>query len=193
MRFLPVFFSLQLVIFNFFIQKNNSDPIKEKLIKLLEIVYKEEDIHAVEIFKKDYPGVFKYFPDINPINPTNDYKISSKFSSKRLHPIYGKVKAHNGIDIVAKINTPVYATADGVIKVSKFFNGAAGHSVTINHKYGFVTKYFHLSLFVVEPGEKVIKGQIIGFLGDSGSSTAPHLHYELWKNSKVLNPKSFIK
>jgi len=166
---------------------------KTKIEKFIQA--SSDEISIVEVskeFKKQYPDIFVNVPDINPIYPGEKQKISSGVSSKRLHPIYNKYKAHNGIDIVARKNAIVYAAADGIVKKSGFFNGAAGHSINIEHKYGFKTKYFHLSMIAVEPGEKVKKGQIIGFLGNSGSSTAPHLHYELWKNGKVLNPIYFI-
>ncbi len=149
-------------------------------------------VEVIKEFKNSFPRIFVHVPDINPIYPGEKYKISSGVSSKRLHPIYNKYKAHNGIDIVARKNAIVYAAADGVVKKADFFNGAAGHSINIEHKYGFKTKYFHLSMIAVEPGEKIKKGEIIGFLGNSGSSTAPHLHYELWKNGKVLNPIYFL-
>ena len=170
----------------------DKSSIELDFIKLLSATTEVVELVVLQDMKTYFPASFKSFPDLNPINPSNDHKISSRFSSKRLHPIYGKVKAHNGIDIVAKLNTPVYATADGTIEKSQFFNGAAGHSVSINHKFGFVTRYFHLNIFIVENGEKVKKGQIIGFLGSTGSSTAPHLHYEIWKNKKVIDPKYFL-
>jgi len=180
------------LIFIISFKSYSQDEVKNKVIKLLELSTSIDDLKLLENFKLDYPDVFEFYPDINPINPLNSPKVSSKFSKKRLHPIYGTVKNHNGVDIVANINTPVYATADGKIKKSAFFNGAAGHSVDIEHKYGFRTKYFHLSIFIVETGEDVKKGQIIGFLGSSGSSTAPHLHYEILKNNSYIDSGKFL-
>lgn len=109
-----------------------------------------------------------------------------------MHPIEVKIKVHYGIDIVAKKNTPVYAAAAGVAIKSKFFNGKAGNSVEIKHRYGFRTKYFHLSIFIVKTGDIVRKGQIIGFLGTTGASTGPHLHYEILKNGIHINPIEFL-
>lgn len=136
---------------------------------------------------------WNWVPDINPINPKNDPKISSRFSNTRLHPIYNRIKKHRGVDIVSRKGSPVHAAASGTIKKAKFFNGNAGHSIEIEHKYGFRTKYFHLMIFVVEDGEKVDKGQIIGFLGESGNVTGAHLHYELIKNGRYMDPYLFIK
>jgi murein DD-endopeptidase MepM/ murein hydrolase activator NlpD len=167
-------------------------PAEKKIIQYICLSKNVDEIRKIEIFKNEFPNVFLFYPDINPINPTNKTGISSSFSSKRLHPIEGKLKSHNGIDIVAKKNTPVYAAADGIVFKSTFFNGKAGHSVEINHKYGFTTKYFHLSIFIVKSKELVKKGQIIGFLGTSGASTGAHLHYEILKNGIHINPISFL-
>ena len=176
----------------FFLFAQKETPSEKKISEYINISQNVDDIKKIECFKKEFPNLFKYYPDINPINPSNNPGISSGFSSKRLHPIEGKIKVHYGIDIVAKKNTPVYAAASGVAIKSKFFNGKAGNSVEIKHKYGFRTKYFHLSIFIVKNGEKVRKGQIIGFLGTTGASTGPHLHYELLKNGKHINPISFL-
>ncbi|POS00937.1 peptidase M23-like protein [Flavobacterium croceum DSM 17960] len=174
------------LVFNHFFSQVSTE--ESKMRKILSLCKTEQELKIIFELKTDFPSVFSSVPTINPINPVNNPRISSSFSSKRIHPIYGNERAHNGIDITGALNTPVYATADGTVTNARFFNGNAGHSVTISHKFGFVTKYFHLSIFIVEPGEKVTKGQIIGYLGNSGSSTAPHLHYEMWKNGKVLNP-----
>lgn len=181
---------LFLFSFNLIFSQKSVDSITVR--KYLEISTTEKDLIIALKLKKTFPSMFKYFPDINPIYPGEKQSISSGLSKKRLHPIYKKYKAHNGIDIVAKKNAYVYATADGVVKRSVFFNGAAGHSVELVHDFGFRTRYFHLSIFLVKNGERVRKGQIIGLLGNTGSSTAPHLHYEIWKGNKVLNPTYFI-
>lgn len=164
----------------------------EKIEQYINLSSTPADLKKIEIFEDEFPGIFKYYPNINPINPKVKPGLSSGFSSKRLHPLEGEMKAHNGVDIIAKENTPVYASADGIVLKSKFFNGKAGHSVELKHKYGFKTRYFHLSLFIVKAGESVSKGQIIGYLGNSGASTGFHLHYEIVKNGKHINPKKFL-
>jgi murein DD-endopeptidase MepM/ murein hydrolase activator NlpD len=174
-----------------FAQKNQTSAEK-KITEYIIACQNVIELKKIEIFEKDFPNIFKFYPNINPINPKNKPGISSGFSNKRLHPLEGKLKVHNGVDIVARKNTPVYAAADGVVKKSKFFNGKAGHSVEIMHKFGFATRYFHLSIFIVKKGEKVRKGQIIGFLGTTGASTGPHLHYEMLKNGIHMNPISFL-
>lgn len=182
-------FSYSTIIFS---QNLNQEEISI-IEKYLTSCQNVTDIKKIYIFKDKFPEIFKKLPEINPINPDNDPKIGSQFSKERLHPIYGNVKKHNGVDIVAKLNTPVYATAEGIVKKSKFFNGAAGHSVQIDHSYGFTTKYFHLNIFIVKNNEFVRKGQIIGFLGSTGGSTGAHLHYEILKNNKHIDPVYFIK
>lgn len=171
------------------VKESDSDRLKNYMQQMED----EESLMLALEMKNLYPELFKAFPNINPIYPGEKQSISSGVSQKRLHPIYKKYKAHNGLDIVAKLNAYVYASADGIVKKSSFFNGAAGHSVELIHDYGFKTRYFHLSIFLVKDGESVKKGQIIGLLGNTGSSTSPHLHYEIWKNGKVLNPKYFIR
>lgn len=164
----------------------------DKIEEYISLSNTPADLKKIEIFESNYPNIFKYYPNINPINPKVKPGLSSGFSSKRLHPLDGDIKSHNGVDIVAKANTPVYASADGIVLKSKFFNGNAGHSVELKHKYGFKTRYFHLSLFIVKSGESVSKGQIIGYLGNTGGSTGYHLHYEIIKNGKYINPKKFL-
>lgn len=175
-----------------FAQKQNVINPQDKIEQYISLSNTPEDLKKIEIFEDEFPNIFKNYPNINPINPKVKPGLSSGFSSKRLHPIEGEIKAHNGVDIIADKNTPVYAAADGVVKKSQFFNGKAGHSVEINHKYGFKTRYFHLNLFIVKTGEKVLKGTIIGYLGNSGASTGYHLHYEIIKNNRNINPIKFL-
>lgn len=185
-------FILFLNCFVIFAQKKEIDTPQKKIEQYIILSSTPEDLKKIEIFENTYPVIFRNYPNINPINPKVKPGLSSGFSSKRLHPIEGEFKAHNGVDIVAGKNTPVYAAADGIVKKSKFFNGNAGHTVEINHKYGFKTRYFHLNLFIVKTGEKVLKGEIIGYLGNTGASTGYHLHYEIIKNNRNINPIKFL-
>ncbi len=125
-------------------------------------------------------------PAITPV-PTSQSRLSSGFGM-RLHPIYKVRKLHTGIDFGARIGTPIYATGGGVItKISNSFHGY-GKQVEIDHGFGFITKYAHMSEFKVKLGQKVKRGECIGYTGNSGTSTAPHLHYEVIKNRKKVNP-----
>ncbi|MFA7083339.1 MAG: M23 family metallopeptidase [Arcobacteraceae bacterium] len=112
----------------------------------------------------------------------------------RIHPISKQRKFHRGIDLRAQMRTPVYSTADAVVKyVQNSDRGGFGKVVMLMHNYGFETVYAHLDLAKVKVGEVIKKGQLIGLTGNSGISTAPHLHYEIKYATKILNPWSFIK
>ena len=119
-------------------------------------------------------------------------KICSGFGY-RLHPIYKTLQLHPGIDIISPRGTPVYATGDGYVNTPAG-NTLTGYgiSVVINHGYGYYTLYGHLSRKVVDEGTKVKRGQLIGYVGSTGMSTAPHLHYEVWKNGKKMNPINYF-
>lgn len=110
----------------------------------------------------------------------------------RMDPIYKTVKFHEGLDFTAPLQTPVYATGTGVVAELVRFDRGYGNYIVIRHGYGYQTLYAHLARFEVKPGQKVKRGQIIGRLGNTGKSTGPHLHYEVIKNGKKMNPVYFI-
>jgi murein DD-endopeptidase MepM/ murein hydrolase activator NlpD len=98
---------------------------------------------------------------------------------------------HAGIDISTPRGTPVHAPADGVV-VSCAVRGGYGNAIVLDHGYGTVTRYGHLDRFGVQPGQRVRRGDVIGFVGSTGKSTAPHLHYEVWVNDQAQNPIHYI-
>lgn len=109
----------------------------------------------------------------------------------RIHPLTKKSTFHNGLDIGNKIGTPVYATADGIVKtVTKM--KLIGYYVVISHKFGYQTGYGHLHKILVAPGEQVKRGQIIALMGNSGRSTGTHLHYEVLRYNKHRNPYNYL-
>ncbi|MDL1957215.1 MAG: peptidoglycan DD-metalloendopeptidase family protein [Candidatus Desulfofervidus auxilii] len=122
--------------------------------------------------------------------PTLGY-ISSRFGW-RIHPITGKKDFHGGVDISAPAGTPVRSTANGVVVYAgrTKFNG---NFVIIEHGYGYTTLYAHLKKYIVRVGQKVKRGDIIGYVGSTGLATGPHLHYEIWKNKRRVNPLPYIK
>ena len=120
-----------------------------------------------------------------------DYSISSHFNPNRMHPVLKKPSPHKGIDLAAKPETPIYATANGIVEIAQF-SKSAGNWVLINHKNGYKTKYFHLTSFVVKPKQDVKAGELIGYVGNTGYLSGPHLHYEIRENNKPLNPKNFM-
>ncbi len=127
------------------------------------------------------------------IKPVNNTKISSEFSKKRYHPILKKYRSHKGIDYVAKIGTPVYASKDGVIKFIKNIS-SYGNVIYINHDKKYTTVYAHLSKFAknISKGKKVQQGDLIGFVGKTGWATGPHLHFETRIYNEAQNPKNLI-
>lgn len=110
----------------------------------------------------------------------------------RIHPIYKVKKMHTGMDFAAPIGTPIYATADGRIEeVSVKFSGY-GKMVVIDHGFGYKTRYAHMHDFAVRSGQNVKRGELIGYVGDTGISTAPHLHYEVMMNGVLINPVHYF-
>ena len=99
---------------------------------------------------------------------------------------------HTGIDFTAPIGTPIYATGDGGVERLKNKMTGYGKVVIINHGFGYESLYAHMSKIIVKPGEKVKRGQIIGYVGNTGRSTGPHVHYEIRKNGKPINPVHFF-
>jgi len=110
----------------------------------------------------------------------------------RQHPITGARDFHGAIDISANPGNPVTATADGIVSFSGW-NGGSGNLVVIEHGFGFSTLYAHNKMNAVKVGQKVKRGDIISYIGSTGNTTGPHLHYEVWKNGSPVNPKSFIE
>jgi len=123
-------------------------------------------------------------PAIRPLK--NMYSITSGFG-RRYHPILKRLRTHTGVDITAPKGTPVYATADGTV-TSESPGGGYGLTIVINHGYSYKTLYAHLSKKAVKPGQKVKRGQVIGYVGSTGMSTGAHLHYEVIKNGQRVNP-----
>lgn len=125
--------------------------------------------------------------------PLKSYKrVSSKFSLARKHPVLGLTRPHKGVDYAAKTGTPIYAAASGKIAMKDYQRRGYGHVVVINHSDGYSTLYAHMKKAAkgVYAGKKVKKGDVIGYVGTTGTSTGPHLHFEIRKNGKHLDPQT---
>jgi murein DD-endopeptidase MepM/ murein hydrolase activator NlpD len=122
--------------------------------------------------------------------PVRGY-LSAGFGN-RTDPFTGLKDFHPGIDISTPRGTPVQAPADGVVVACKPKAGAYGNAIILDHGFGVVTRYGHLDGFNVKPGQKVRRGDVLGFVGSTGRSTAPHLHYEVWVRDQTQNPIQFI-
>lgn len=130
-------------------------------------------------------------PAIQPVRDLDLKRITSYFGV-RLDPFYKVNKFHQGVDFSAPIGTEIYATGNGkVVLVEKSYWGY-GNTIIIDHSFGYKTKYSHLHQFKVKKGDVVKRGQLIATLGNTGKSTAPHLHYEVHKNDKPVNPIHFF-
>jgi len=130
---------------------------------------------------------FLHYPAIYPVN-IDESNLSSKYGYRR-DPFSKHRKFHDGDDFSAAIGTDVIATANGIVRTSKR-NGSFGNYIEINHGNGYITVYGHLHKRIVKTGDKVLRGQKIGEVGNTGRSTASHLHYEVQHNRKHINPKN---
>lgn len=137
---------------------------------------------------------FSSMPSIKPVKE-DELQKGVKFLSgfgMRIHPIHKVRKFHKGIDFTAPKGTDIRATGDGVVRsVNKVGHGFGRH-LLIDHGYGYKTLYAHMHAITVKEGQRVKKGQKIGIVGSTGTSTAPHLHYEVWKNGQPVNPIDYV-
>ena len=131
----------------------------------------------------------RHIPSIQPIAQKHMRKMASGYGTRR-DPIYGTRKFHEGLDFAADKGTPVYATADGKV-VNASWESGYGNLVEIDHGYGYVTRYAHLSKFKVKEGQTVKRGDLIAETGNTGKSTGPHLHYEVRYNGAPQNPINY--
>jgi len=136
-----------------------------------------------------------HIPAIQPID-NKDLKRTASGWGMRIHPIYNIKKFHYGLDFTAPTGTPIYATGDGTIEyvipsTDKASQGY-GNLIIINHGYGFRTLYAHMNKFKSKAGQQVKRGEIIGYVGNTGLSTGPHLHYEVIKDGQKVNPIYYL-
>ena len=117
--------------------------------------------------------------------------VSSPFGY-RFHPIYHEWRLHAGIDLAAPQGTPIVASRSGVVTTAAYEAGGAGNYVNINHMDGYVSRYMHMTHYVVSPGEKVTAGQVIGYCGATGAAEGPHLHFGIYQNGVPIDPAPFI-
>ena len=118
--------------------------------------------------------------------PCTYTRISSPFG-ERIHPVYGKKSFHKGVDLASPNGTPIYATADGIVAFAGVCNGY-GNFIKLNHQNGYKTGYAHMSKMVVKTNDKVKKGDLIGYVGSTGTSTGNHLHYEVYYHDQLTDP-----
>jgi len=115
------------------------------------------------------------------------FRISSNFNPRRVNPVTGRIAPHKGVDFAMPVGTPLLAVGDGEVLIAKR-SGAAGNYVAIRHGRQYPTRYMHLKKLLVKPGQKVKRGDRIALSGNTGRSTGPHLHFEMWTNQHEVNP-----
>jgi murein DD-endopeptidase MepM/ murein hydrolase activator NlpD len=165
--------------------KRNTDALQKMLTAQSKSM---EEIVELARSKND---MLASIPAIQPVDNKNLMRFISGFGY-RIHPIYKVMKLHTGMDFTAKEGTEVYATGDGIVTaVEKLYTGY-GHHVIIKHGYGYETLYAHLSKIMVRPGQKVKRGEVIGLIGNTGTSVGAHLHYEVIKNGEKVDPAHFF-
>jgi murein DD-endopeptidase MepM/ murein hydrolase activator NlpD len=165
--------------------------IAQKL-ELIEKKLSSQSKSFDEVFEltKEKQIMLKAIPSIQPISNRNLTRIASGYGL-RMHPIYKILKMHKGMDFTAPIGTEIYSTGNGVVERIGW-TGGYGKTIMINHGYGYKTRYAHCSKYNCRKGQKVKRGDLIGYVGNTGQSTAPHLHYEVFKNKKQINPVNFF-
>ncbi len=163
-----------------------------KMDQLVRQIYvQSRSYDELEKLAKSKERMLACMPAIQPIDNKQLKGIVSGFGM-RIHPIYKTMHMHTGIDFAAALGTPVYATGDGVIEKADNLEEGYGNHVVINHGFGYESLYGHLSRIACTVGEKVKRGQIIGYVGSTGLSTGDHLHYEVIKNGVKVNPISYF-
>ena len=160
----------------------------KKLDKIASQVYvQSKSFDEVYKLALDKEKMLASIPAIQPVS-NKELKRLSSFYGYRPDPIYKVRKFHSGVDFSAPQGTPIYATGDGVVKKVKRSRRGYGNTIEIDHGYGYCTFYAHLKEFKVKKGQKVKRGELIGAVGNTGKSTAPHVHYEVRKNGHTVNP-----
>jgi murein DD-endopeptidase MepM/ murein hydrolase activator NlpD len=155
-------------------------------IQTQETSYKE-----IEQMVKDKEKLLACTPAIQPINNKDLIRLSSGFG-QRIDPIYKTVKQHAGLDFSAPQGTPIYATADGVVETATNSGNGYGNHVIINHGFSYKTLYGHMVKLKAVSGNTVKRGEVIGYVGSTGKSTGPHLHYEVIKGNVKIDPIYFF-
>ncbi len=169
-------------------QENLSTSIANTLNNLTSrIAVQTKSYSEIDGFVKNKEQLLACTPAIQPVNNKDLSRIASGYGY-RIDPVYKTTKFHAGLDFAAPQGTPIYATANGTIETAGNTGNGYGNHVVINHGYGYKTLYGHMFRVKVHPGEKVKRGEIIGWVGSTGKSTGPHCHYEVHRNVDTVDP-----
>jgi murein DD-endopeptidase MepM/ murein hydrolase activator NlpD len=155
------------------------------------IAFQMDSYGAIEKLINNQEAKLASLPAIQPVSNKQLNRIASGFGM-RIDPVYGTPKMHKGLDFTAPQGTPIYATGDGVVRTAGSSASGYGNHVEINHGYGYETLYGHMVRIKVRSGQRIKRGEIIGWVGSTGKSTGPHCHYEVKINGANVNPVYFF-
>jgi murein DD-endopeptidase MepM/ murein hydrolase activator NlpD len=168
-----------------------SNSITNTLNNLIaRVAYQDKSYKEIDNLMKNKEERLLCLPYLQPVSNKDLNRIASGFGM-RIHPVLGIARMHGGLDFAAPQGTPIYATGNGVVKVARYETGFGNH-VVINHSYGYETVYGHMVKVKVSAGQKVRRGELIGWVGSTGLSSGPHLHYEVHINGTKVNPIYFF-
>jgi hypothetical protein len=176
--------------------KHGSSSIAEALEKIdglsLQLAMQSKSLDTIQDLANNQQKMLASLPSVKPVREDRLQKSIGTLSGfgYRIHPVYKIKKFHAGLDFPARVGTAIQATGDGVVSEAGWHHGY-GNCIKISHGYGYETLYGHMHKLTVRPGERVKKGQKIGEVGDTGLSTAPHLHYEVHYKGNPINPINF--
>ena len=155
-----------------------------------ELAIQSKSLDAILKLAEAKSGFLSAIPAIQPVRNENLKQMASGFGY-RTDPFTKARKMHEGMDFTAKTGTPIYATGDGVVAKADNTASGYGNHIVIRHGFGYETLYAHLSKYKARAGQRVKRGDVIGYVGSTGRSEGPHLHYEVHKDKKVVNPLNF--
>ena len=155
-----------------------------------QTVVQSRSLEEIESLAKNKASLIEAIPTIQPIKNKDLTRVASGYGY-RIDPFTKIRRFHYGMDFTAKRGTPIYATGNGIVKRADNRSSGYGKHIRIDHGFGYVSLYAHLSKYKVRRGQKVKRGDIIGYVGNSGRSVGPHLHYEILKDNKKINPLNF--
>lgn len=174
------------------IQNLSSDELLESMVGQLNnlslrMAYQTKSFTEITDMVKNKEKLLKAIPAIQPVSNKNLNRVASGFGY-RVDPLYKDYRLHAGLDFAAPSGTPIYATADGVVQAAGFNTDGYGNKVVINHGYGYQTLYGHMVRVKAKAGQRVKRGEVIGYIGSTGKSTGPHCHYEVIKRGTKVDP-----
>ena len=174
----------------------NRFELEESVVKTLDnierrMTFQDKSYGQLNEFIKNKEQLLACTPAIQPVSNSDLKRVASGYGY-RIDPIYKTPRFHAGLDFTAPQGTPIYATANGVAKIAGNSGNGYGNHVVISHGYGYETLYGHMYRVKVKVGERVSRGEVIGYVGSTGKSTGPHCHYEVHKNNQRIDPVYFF-